>query len=113
MALRSSSQEEITLPRRQTSAISAISKVKRSVSGSAVAGLAAQDVEALRIGLHEAIFDAVVDHFDEMPGARWPRVNIAALGAGIPRLPPRRMRDIALARRQGIENRIEVIDGRL
>ena len=39
MAPRSRSQDEITLPRRQTSAMSARSKVKRSVSGSAASAL--------------------------------------------------------------------------
>ena len=70
MAVRSSSQEETTLPRRQTSAISARSRSKRSSSGRFVDACAAQDVEAFGIGLHQAVFDAVVNHLHEVARAR-------------------------------------------
>ena len=76
-------------------------------------GLAAQDVETLGISLHQAIFDAVVDHLDEMSGARRSRVDVAMFGAGIARASAGRPRDGAKPRRQGLENRIEVIYGRL
>jgi len=62
MALRSRSQDETTLPRRQTSAISARSSVEAFAFGHIRSGLAAQNIETLRIGLHEAILDSVVDH---------------------------------------------------
>ncbi len=38
------------------------------------------DLEALGVGLHEAVLDAVVDHLHEMPGPDRPDVGVAALG---------------------------------
>ena len=69
IAVRSSSQEETTLPRRQTSAMSARSKLVALAVGQPGLGPVLQDVEALGVGLHQAVLDAVVDHLDEMPGA--------------------------------------------
>ena len=43
--------------------------------------LVLEDVEALGIGLHQAVFDAVVDHLDEVAGAGRPGMDIALLGA--------------------------------
>ena len=40
-----------------------------------------EDVEAFGIGLHQAVFDAVVDHLDEMPGADRAGMDIALLDA--------------------------------
>ena len=92
-AVRSSSQDAMTLPRRQTSAISAKVEVVLVVLGVAqrrglgvdVALLLAgvrlvQDVEALRVGRHEAVLDAVVDHLHEVAGARRTAVQVALLG---------------------------------
>ena len=42
-----------------------------------------QDVETLGIGLHQAVFDAVMDHLDEMPGADRAGVDVALLDARI------------------------------
>ena len=52
----------------------------------------AQDVEALGIGLHHAVFDAVVDHLDEMPGAGRAAVEVALLGARVAALAARASR---------------------
>src|SRR6185437_13270892 len=75
--------------------------------------LVAQDVEAFRVGLHQSVFDAVVHHLDEMPGARWPGVNVAALGAGGGLLAAGGARNIAQAGSERGEDRIEMIDGLL
>ena len=112
MAVRSSSQDETTLPRRQTSAMSARSRSKRSSSGSAVAAGVLQDVEALGIGLHQAVLDAVVDHLDEMAGAAGPGMEIALLDARIAAVAARRARDVAEPGRQRREDRIEPVDRR-
>ena len=39
------------------------------------------DLEALGVGLHEAVLDAVVDHLDEVPGPDRADVGVPALGA--------------------------------
>ena len=54
-----------------------------------------QDVETLGIGLHQAVFDAVVNHLDEMPGADGTGVNVALLDPGIAPFAPVGARDIA------------------
>ena len=110
MAVRSSSQDEITLPRRHTSAMSGRLSVEALVLGQLVAVLVPQDVEALGIGLHQAVFDAVVDHLDEMAGAGRAGMDIALLGARIAALAARRARDVAEPGRQRVEDRIEPVD---
>src|SRR5579863_6944151 len=72
-----------------------------------------QDVETFGIGLHQAIFDAVVNHLDEMPGADRTGVDVALLDPGIASLAPASAGDVADARRQRSEDRIEAIDHRL
>ena len=113
MAVRSSSQDGITLPRRQTSAMSAMSRSKRCSAGSASMLAFLQNVEALGIGLHQAVFDAVVDHLDEVAGADRAGMDIALLDARIAAVAPGRARNIADARRQRREDRVEPIDDRL
>ena len=87
---------------------------KRSSSGSFVRRLALQDVEAFGIGLHQAIFDAVVDHLDEMARARRAGMDIALLGARILALGSaagvRGM--VPMPGRQRVEDRIEMVDRR-
>ena len=71
----------------------------------------AQDVEAFGVGLHQAVLDAVVDHLDEVAGAA--RARSAGSPArradrgpsrpGVRGMSPR-------ARRQRLEDRIEVLD---
>ena len=95
MAVRSSSQDETTLPRRQTSAMSASSRSKRCLRRQRLRIGVLQDVEALGIGLHQAVLDAVVDHLDEVPGAGRAAVEIAVLDARVAALAPRRARNVA------------------
>ncbi len=73
-------------------------------------GGAAQDVEALRIGLHQAVFDAVMDHLDKAAGAARAAMHIAARDAGVASLAAGGNRNGSRARRQGGEDRIEMID---
>src|SRR6516162_5371384 len=68
-------------------------------------GGALQDVQSLRIGLHHSVFDAVVDHLDEMAGAMRPAIEIAARG-GAP-LAAGGGRDLVFARRKRGEDRVE------
>src|ERR1700688_617435 len=72
-----------------------------------------QDVKTLGISLHQAVFDAVVNHFDEMAGAHGAGVDITLLDAGVAPLASAGAGDIATARRQACEDRIEAIDHRL
>ena len=65
------------------------------------------------IGLHQPVFDAVVDHLDEMPGAVRPGMEVALPGARIAPLAMRRWRDVACPRRERAEDRIEPLDDRL
>src|SRR4051794_2289616 len=48
------------------------------------AGSVAQDIEALRVSLHQTVLDAVVDHLDEMSGTVRSGVEITQLRPGIP-----------------------------
>src|SRR5687767_1325003 len=49
-----------------------------------------QNVETFRISLHQPIFDAIVNHLDEMTGAGRSAIDIALLGSRILRGPARR-----------------------
>src|SRR5271154_7006096 len=69
-----------------------------------------QDVETLGIGLHQAVFDAVVNHFYEMPGADRAGVDVALLDARIASLTPAGARDVADTRRKRGKNRVEPVD---
>ena len=59
-----------------------------------------QDVEAFGIGLHQAVFDAVVDHLDEVAGADRAGMDVALLDARIAPFAAGRARNVADARRQ-------------
>ena len=39
-----------------------------------------EDVQPLRVGGHDAVLDAVVDHLDEVAGAARPAVQVAVFG---------------------------------
>src|SRR6202035_2760868 len=69
-----------------------------------------QDIETFGIGLHQAVFDAVVNHLDEVSGADRAGVDIALLDAGVASLAPAGARDVADPRRQRREDRIEAVD---
>jgi hypothetical protein len=74
----------------------------------------AQDVQALGIRRHDAVFDAVVHHLYEMSGAGRTAVQIPPLrGGGSPRCPAGRRRRGIGPRCQRFKNRIQVPhDGR-
>ena len=76
--------------------------------------LVLDDVEAFRVGLHDPVFDAVMYHLDEMPGAGWSAMHVALdhtlVAAGFAF---RRLADVALSGRQCAEDWIETIDGSL
>ena len=92
-AVRSSSHEATTLPRRHTSATSGDVDVVLVVLGLAQrrdlgarlrllrAGVGVvQDVQALGVGGHDPVLDAVVDHLHEVAGAGRAAVQVAVLG---------------------------------
>src|SRR6185437_811918 len=62
------------------------------------------------IRLHEAIFDTVVNHLDEMAGAGRPAIKIAFLSRAGRLFAPRRARDIAASRRKRLEDGIQMAD---
>jgi hypothetical protein len=55
---------------------------------------------------HHAIFDAVMDHLDEVPGTVWAAVQISGLGGAVNLLG--RTWYIAWAARESLEDRIDV-----
>src|SRR5262249_2825299 len=71
---------------------------------------AAQDAEALGVGGHDTVLDAVVDHLDEVAGAGGPAVQVTLLGGAADLLAAGGARDVARAGRQGLEDRVEPPD---
>ena len=71
----------------------------------------AQDAEALSVGGHEAVLDAVVHHLDEVAGAIGTAVQVTLLGSAVKVLAPGRARCVTRARRQRREDWIEAPDG--
>src|ERR1700745_3829801 len=69
-----------------------------------------QDVEAFGIGLHQAIFDAIMDHLDEMPGADRSGMDVALLDSGVAALAMLSARYVAGAGRKRLEDRVEPVD---
>src|SRR5262252_6542646 len=73
-----------------------------------------QDAEPHGVGGHDAVFDAVVNHLDEVACAIWPAMQIALLGGTAGLLTPRRARYlVAHAGSQPGEDWIEVLDHRV
>src|SRR5262245_38353611 len=70
----------------------------------------AQDAQPLGVSRHDAVFDAVVDHLDEVAGAIWAAVQITQFGGAVELFAPRGARDVATARSQALEDRIETLD---
>src|ERR1051325_3582244 len=66
-----------------------------------------ENVEPFGIGLHQAVFDAVVDHLDEVSSADGAGVDVALLDPGIAALAAFGARDVAGTRRQRLEDGIE------
>src|SRR5262245_49124800 len=70
----------------------------------------AQDAQPLGVGRHDAVFDTVVDHLDEVAGAIWTAVQITQFGGTVELFAPRGARDVATAPSQALEDRIEMLD---
>src|ERR1700722_1629825 len=66
-----------------------------------------EDVQSLRIGGHDAVCDAVVDHFDKMAGAVRTAMEIAEFGCRGRALAARGSRNGARTRCKRLEDRIE------
>ena len=71
------------------------------------AGRVLENVEALGIGLHHAVLDAVVHHLHEVPGAGGAAVDVAVFRGAAHFLAARSAGDVAAARSQRLEDRIE------
>src|SRR5262249_23694395 len=67
-------------------------------------------MESFGIGLHEAIFDAVVDHLHKASCTASATMQIAKLDAGIAAFTAGGSRDVAGARSQGCKDRVEMLD---
>src|ERR1700684_963379 len=70
-----------------------------------------EDPEAFGVGGHYSVFDAVMDHLDEMAGAVRSAMQITLLSGAASLFAPRRPQDIAAARRERCENRVEMLHG--
>jgi len=69
-----------------------------------------QDVETLAKGRHDPVLDPVVDHFDEVPGARGAAVDVAQLGRARELVAPRRWIDGSLPGSECAENWVHPLD---
>src|SRR5439155_18427312 len=87
---------------RQIELVAAVFRHRRRID-------VAQDVEALGIGLHQPVFDAVMHHLDEMPGPGRTTIDVALLDPLVAALAARRALDRADPRCQCGEDRAEVI----
>src|ERR1039458_6271834 len=90
-------------------------EIVADIFGKFFAGRVLENVEALRVGLHHSVFDAVVDHIYEMSGTGRAAVDVAVFGgtSGGARhfLAARSARDVAASGRQRFEDRVEAPDG--
>jgi hypothetical protein len=68
----------------------------------------AQNAHSFRIGGHDAVLDAIVDHLDEVTGAVRPAMQVTELGGAADILAPGRVRDVPRARGERLEDRIEM-----
>src|SRR4029453_8591134 len=70
-----------------------------------------QDTQALGVGGHDAVLNAVMNHLDEVPGAVWPAMQIALLGGTACLLTSRGARYlVAHARSQPGKDWVEMLD---
>src|SRR5436190_19422574 len=68
------------------------------------------NIQSLGVSGHDAILDAVVDHFDEVACTVWSAVEVALLGSS-PHVLPTGSADCCIdARSQGREDRVEMLD---
>src|SRR2546428_1970377 len=71
-----------------------------------------EDVEPLRVRLHQTVLDPVVDHLAEVAGTRGPAVEVAVLRGPALRLAPWRARDRPHPGSERPEDRVEALDDR-
>src|SRR5205809_4468765 len=69
-----------------------------------------QNAQALGIGGHDPVLDAVVNHLDEVAGAIRTAMEVALFSTPAQFLASRRAGDVADARRQRRENRIQALN---
>ena len=69
-----------------------------------------QDAQTLGVGGHDAVFDSVVDHLDEVAGSVRTAMQVALFGGAAQLLASGRARDVAAPGRKRGENGIEVLD---
>ncbi len=70
-----------------------------------------ENVEALGVGGHQTVLDAVVDHLDEVACAGGAAVEIAFFGGAACFLASRSTRSVSASRSERFENGIEMADG--
>ena len=69
-----------------------------------------ENVQALSIGGHDAILNAIMNHFHEVAGTVWPAVKVTLLGSSAHLFSSRCSRCCIDARSQGREDRVEMLD---
>src|SRR5262245_22670362 len=69
----------------------------------------AKNTESLGVRRHDAVLDAIVNHFNKVAGAVWPAMEIPLLGGAADFFPPGRARNIAHPRSERRKDRIEVL----
>src|SRR5262249_49812397 len=85
--------------------------IKTRVIGQRLTVCIFQYIETFGECLHRAVFDAVVDHLDEMAGAARAAMKIAELRALVAAIAARRARHIAEPRTERLAWGIEPING--
>src|SRR5579872_1154039 len=70
-----------------------------------------QNVQALGVGRHNAVFDPVMNHLDEMAGAGRTAMEITFLGRAMTLFPALRARDIAASRSKRLQDGSEMLYG--
>src|SRR5690242_3639285 len=71
----------------------------------------AEDVEALGIGLHDAVLDAVVHHLHKMSGAGWTAIDVAFFRGAGNLLATGSAWNVTAPGGKGLEDRIELVKG--
>src|SRR5256886_14349343 len=67
-----------------------------------------KDIKALRVSLHDAVLDSVVDHLYERPRSGWAAINIAVFGGSGQLLASRGAGNVAPAGGKRLENWIKL-----
>ena len=73
----------------------------------------AQHAQSLGVSSHDAVFDPVMNHLDEVTGAVWPAMQVTLLGGASGLFTPGRARYVACAWSQGCKDWIELLDNLL